>query len=66
MIIKQIQEGTHERHRNCDNTLEIPEIMKVADRCIVFYDGHMIKELAHEEINEQRRRIEEENAKNSQ
>ncbi len=35
------------------NTLEIPEIMKVADRCIVFYDGHMIKELAHEEINEQ-------------
>ena len=35
------------------NTLEIPEIMKVADRCIVFYDGRMIKELAHEEINEQ-------------
>ena len=35
------------------NTLEIPEIMKVADRCIVFYDGHMIKELSHEEINEQ-------------
>ena len=35
------------------NTLEIPELMKVADRCIVFYDGHMIKELAHEEINEQ-------------
>ena len=35
------------------NTLEIPEIMKVADRCIVFYDGHMIKELMHEEINEQ-------------
>ena len=27
--------------------------MKVADRCIVFYDGHMIKELLHEEINEQ-------------
>ncbi|MBR7015449.1 MAG: sugar ABC transporter ATP-binding protein [Lachnospiraceae bacterium] len=35
------------------NTLEIPEIMKVADRCIVFYDGHIIRELAHEEINEQ-------------
>ncbi|MCR5295374.1 MAG: sugar ABC transporter ATP-binding protein [Lachnospiraceae bacterium] len=35
------------------NTLEIPEIMKVADRCIVFYDGGMIRELAHEEINEQ-------------
>ena len=35
------------------NTLEIPEIMKVADRCIVFYDGRMIKELGHDEINEQ-------------
>lgn len=35
------------------NTLEIPEIMKVADRCIVFYDGRAVKELAHEEINEQ-------------
>ena len=35
------------------NTLEIPELMKVADRCIVFYDGSMIKELAHDEINEQ-------------
>ena len=35
------------------NTLEIPEIMKVADRCIVFYEGRMIKELSHDEINEQ-------------
>ena len=35
------------------NTLEIPEIMKVADRCIVFYDGRMVKELGHDEINEQ-------------
>ena len=35
------------------NTLEIPEIMKVADRCIVFYDGGIIKELEHDEINEQ-------------
>jgi ribose transport system ATP-binding protein len=35
------------------NTLEIPEIMKVADRCIVFYDGEIIKELKHDEISEQ-------------
>ncbi len=35
------------------NTLEIPEIMKVADRCIVFYDGDIIRELDHDEINEQ-------------
>lgn len=34
------------------NSLEIPEIMKVADRCLVFYDGQIIKELSHDEINE--------------
>lgn len=34
------------------NSLEIPEIMKVADRCLVFYDGQNIKELSHDEINE--------------
>ena len=34
------------------NTLEIPEIQKVADFCAVFYEGSIIKILEHEEINE--------------
>lgn len=34
------------------NTLEIPEIQKVADRCIVFYEGRIAKEFAHSEVNE--------------
>lgn len=34
------------------NTLEIPEIKKVADRCIVFYEGHIAKEFTHSEVNE--------------
>lgn len=34
------------------NTLEIPEIQKVADYCAVFYDGSIIKLLKHEEIDE--------------
>lgn len=34
------------------NTLEIPEIQKVADRCIVFYEGRIVKEFAHSEVNE--------------
>jgi len=34
------------------NTLEIPEIKKIADRCIVFYDGHISGELQNSEIDE--------------
>ena len=34
------------------NTLEIPEIKKVADRCIVFYEGSIVKIFKHEEVNE--------------
>ena len=34
------------------NTLEIPEIQKVADRCIVFYEGHIAKVFQHSEVNE--------------
>lgn len=34
------------------NTLEIPEIQKVSDRCIVFYEGKIVKEFKHSEINE--------------
>ena len=35
------------------NTLEIPEIKKVADRCVVFYEGRIIKIFEHAEVNEQ-------------
>ena len=34
------------------NTLEIPEIQKVADRCIVFYEGRIVKEFEHSKVNE--------------
>lgn len=34
------------------NTLEIPEIKKVSDRCVVFYSGKIAKIFTHEEINE--------------
>ena len=34
------------------NTLEIPEIKKVSDRCVVFYDGQIVKVFNHDEIEE--------------
>ena len=34
------------------NTLEIPEIQKVADRCVVFYEGRIVKIFEHAEVNE--------------
>lgn len=36
------------------NTLEIPELQKIADRCMVFYHGEIAAELAHREINEEK------------
>lgn len=35
------------------NTLEIPEIRKVADRCVVFYEGKIVKIFEHSDVNEQ-------------
>lgn len=35
------------------NTFEIPELREVADVCYVLYEGRVVKELAHDEINEQ-------------
>ncbi|MBQ6372109.1 MAG: sugar ABC transporter ATP-binding protein [Oscillospiraceae bacterium] len=35
------------------NTLEIPEIQKIADRCAVFYHGHVQTILPREDINEE-------------
>lgn len=34
------------------NTLEIPEVQKVADRCLVFYEGSIVHEFKHDEVNE--------------
>jgi ribose transport system ATP-binding protein len=34
------------------NTLEIPEIRKVADRCVVFYMGRVAAILDHDQVNE--------------
>ena len=34
------------------NTLEIPEIQKIADYCVIFYDGKIVKILDHKDINE--------------
>ena len=36
------------------NTLEIPEIQKIADRCVVFYHGKVQIALDREEINEEK------------
>ena len=36
------------------NTLEIPELQKVADRCIVFYHGSIHTILSHEDITEEK------------
>ena len=36
------------------NTLEIPELQKVADRCIVFYHGNIHTVLRHEDITEEK------------
>ena len=35
------------------NSQEIPEIMRVADRCAVFYSGQIVKILDHAQIDEQ-------------
>jgi len=35
------------------NTLEIPEIKKLSDRCVVLYDGTIARIFDHDEINEQ-------------
>lgn len=34
------------------NTLEIPEITKVSDRCVVFFEGRIARIFTHDEINE--------------
>ncbi len=35
------------------NTLEIPEVQRIADRCVVFYEGKIAAILNHNQVNEQ-------------
>lgn len=34
------------------NTLEIPEVQKVADRCVIFYEGQIVATLPHKDVTE--------------
>jgi ribose transport system ATP-binding protein len=51
-IYKLIMQFASEGKSIIINTLEIPEIKKVSDRCVVFYDGKIVKIFDHKEINE--------------
>ena len=51
-IYKLILELAKEGKTIIINTLEIPELQRVADRCVIFYDGRIIKTLEHDEIEE--------------
>ena len=52
-IYRLILEFAHNGKTVIINTLEIPEIKKVSDRCVVFYSGQIAKIFDHDEINEQ-------------
>lgn len=52
-IYRLILEFAREGKTILVNTLEIPEIQKIADVCAVFYEGKIVKMLEHSEINEQ-------------
>ncbi len=51
-LYKLIQELAKKEITVIINTLEIPEIKKVSDRCVVFFEGKVKKMLDHDEINE--------------
>ncbi|MDR2611199.1 MAG: sugar ABC transporter ATP-binding protein [Clostridiales Family XIII bacterium] len=51
-IYKLIMQFASEGKTIIINTLEIPEIKKVSDRCVVFYEGRILKIFSHDEINE--------------
>lgn len=53
-IYKLILEMAEEGKTIIINTLEIPEIKKIADRCIVFYEGKIQGVFAHDEVDEQK------------
>ena len=51
-IYKLIMQLAEEGKTIIINTLEIPEIQQVADFCVIFYNGSIIKILDHDEIEE--------------
>ena len=51
-IYKLIMKLAEEGKTIIINTLEIPEIQQVADFCVIFYNGSIIKILEHDEIEE--------------
>ncbi|MDR1778863.1 MAG: ATP-binding cassette domain-containing protein, partial [Clostridiales Family XIII bacterium] len=51
-IYRLINEFAEEGKTVIINTLEIPEIRKVSDRCVVFYSGRVVKIFEHADINE--------------
>jgi|LFRM01.2.fsa_nt_gb ribose transport system ATP-binding protein len=53
-IYRLIKELAHEGKTIIINTLEIPEIQRIADRLAVFYQGQIVGMLTNEEINESR------------
>ena len=53
-IYKLILEFAEEGKTIIINTLEIPEIKKIADRCIVFYEGEIKGSFTHDEVDEQK------------
>lgn len=52
-IYRLIMELSKEGKTIIINTLEIPEIQKIADRCVVFYHGSIVAELNREEVREE-------------
>jgi ribose transport system ATP-binding protein len=51
-IYRLILEFANEGKTVLINTMEIPEIRKVSDRCVVFYNGGIARIFEHDEINE--------------
>jgi len=52
-IYKLINQLAKEGKTILVNTLEIPELQQVADRCVVFYHGHLQTILSREEMSEE-------------
>ena len=52
-IYKLIHQLAREGKTILVNTLEIPELQQVADRCIVFYHGHLQTEIPRSEMTEE-------------
>ena len=53
-IYRLIQELANSGKTILVNTLEIPEIQQIADRCIVFYHGSIQAELPRDEVTDER------------